>query len=70
MLNFFEILHFSYLILNMGKMGYFKKSNMKSGHFKKNVINFKTEKEPQMIFFDFAVFSKYSENSEFRFKPI
>ena len=36
MLEFFEMPHFSYLILKMGKMGHFKKfEHKKVGHFEK-----------------------------------
>ena len=41
--------HFSYLILKMGKVGISKNEH---------VINFKTEREPKMKFFDFGAFQK------------
>ena len=76
--QFCAITYFSHFKNQVGKLKHIKKLRIKSRHLKKHVINIKSEKEPQMIFFDFAVFqknayailSKYSENSEFRFKPI
>ena len=49
MFEFFEMPHFSYLILKIGKWGISKN---------KHVINFLTEKEPKMKFFDFGAFQK------------
>jgi len=48
-----------------GKMGHFKKTNIRKWGIskKKHVINFKTEKEPTMKFFDFLAFQKKTNAS-------
>ena len=57
-----EMPHYSYLILEMGKMGHFNNfSYRKTGHFeKRHVISFneKTRNEPKMELFEFGVFKK------------
>ena len=65
MFEFFEMPHFSYLILKMGKMGHFKKfEHKKVGHFRKLARDqFLDRKRTENEILRFWGISKNSENA-------